>query len=204
MPISDPTLAEPPRYSVAVLAAGQSRRFGPADKLAADFRGRRLGEHACHALAGLDLAHRWVIATRADHPCVPGWQADGFTLAVNAAAASGMGTSVALAARLALEAKAGGLLIALADMPLVPSDHFRALVARAAALGHAAIVASTAAGVRSPPAAFGRDHLAALTEMAGDHGARALLQSAQLVDCPPEALIDIDDEQALNRALSKG
>ena len=204
MPISARSMAEPPRYSVAVLAAGQSRRFGPADKLAADFRGRRLGEHACHALAGLDLAHRWVIAARADHPCVPGWQADGFTLAVNAAAASGMGTSVALAARLALEAAADVLLIALADMPLVPAGHFRALLARAAAQGRTAIVASAADGTRLPPAAFGRDHLAALAAMTGDIGARALLHQAELVPCDAELLIDIDDEQALNRALSRG
>lgn len=202
MPISDPPVAEWPHYAVAVLAAGQSRRFGAGDKLAASFRGKRLGELACHALAGLDLAHRWVIAARADHPCGQSWQADGFTIAVNAEAASGMGTSVALAATLALEANADGLLIALADMPLVPADHCRALVARAAATGPAAIVASAAGGVRLPPAAFGRDHLAALAAMTGDLGARALLHQAEPVTCAPELLIDIDDEQALKRAVS--
>ncbi|MDP3908563.1 NTP transferase domain-containing protein [Novosphingobium sp.] len=186
---------------MAVLAAGQSRRFGPDDKLTASFRGKRLGEQACHALLGLDFAHRWVIAARADHPCAQSWQADGFTIAVNAQAAAGMGTSVALAAALALEANADGLLIALADMPLVSADHCRALIARAAATGPAAIVASAADGVRSPPAAFGRDHFAALAAITGDVGARVLLRQAELVACAPELLIDIDDEAALNRAL---
>jgi len=197
-------MAEPPRFAVAVLAAGQSRRFGPADKLAANFRGMRLGEHVCHVLAGLHLAHRWVIAARGDHPCGRSWQADGFTLALNPQAASCMGTSLALAANLALEADADGLLIALADMPLVPAEHYRTLLARAATNGPAAIVASTAGGVRSPPAAFGRDHLAALAAMTGDLGARALLHRAELVPCDEELLIDIDDEHALNRALSRG
>lgn len=186
---------------MAVLAAGQSRRFGSGDKLAARFRGQHLGELACHALAGLDFAHRWVIAARADHPCAQSWQADGFTVAVNAQAASGMGTSVALAATLALEAKADGLLIALADMPLVPVDHFRALLARAAATGPGALIASAADGVRLPPAAFGRDHLAALASFTGDVGARGLLHGAELIACAPEVLIDIDDEQTLARAL---
>ena len=204
MPISAPPMAEPQRFAVAVLAAGQSRRFGAGDKLAADFRGRRLGEHACHTLTGLNLAHRWVIAARADHPCGQGWAQDGFALALNPQAASGMGTSLALAASLALEADVDGLLIALADMPLVPAEHYRTLLARAAANGPTAIVASTADGTRSPPAAFGRDHLAALAAMAGDLGARALLHRAELVPCDEELLIDIDDEQALRQAMSQG
>lgn len=193
-------MAERPRFAVAVLAAGQSRRFAPGDKLTAGFLGQQLGELACHTLAGLDFAPRWVIAAQADHPCEPSWQADGFTIAVNPQAAAGMGTSVALAATMALAANADGLLIALADMPLVPADHFRALVTRAAATGPAAIVASAAGSVRSPPAAFGRDHLAALAAMTGDVGARALLQQAELVPCAPELLIDIDTEQALAQA----
>lgn len=193
-------MAEPARFAVAVLAAGQSRRFGPDDKLAARFQGALLGEWACRTLAGLDLAQRWVIAARAGHPCAARWQADGFAIAENAQAAAGMGTSVALAARLALQANAPGLLIALADMPLVPATHFQALIARAVAVGPAAIVASAADGVRMPPAAFGRDHLAGLAAMTGDFGARALLQQADLVTCPPEWLIDIDSPQALARA----
>lgn len=195
-------MAEGARYAAAVLAAGQSRRFGPADKLAASFRGQRLGELACQTLAGLDFAQRWVIAARADHPCAPGWEGAGFTLSVNANAASGMGSSVALAARLALEAQADGLLIALADMPLIPAGHFRALIARAAALGPAAIVASSANGLRLPPALFGRDHLPALAALTGDAGARALLHQAEPIICAPELLIDIDDEQALSQAAS--
>lgn len=193
-------MADPARFAVAVLAAGQSRRFGPEDKLTASFRGRRLGELACQTLAELDVAHRWVIAARADHPCAQSWQADGFALAVNAQAAAGMGTSVALAASLALAARVDGLLIALADMPLVPADHYRALIERAAVAGPAAIAASAANGVRSPPAAFGRDHLPALATLAGDVGARMLLRQAEPVSCALEWLIDIDDPAALAQA----
>ncbi len=193
-------MAEHWRFAVAVLAAGQSRRFGPGDKLAAGFGGGLLGEQACHALAGLDLSHRWVIAAQGGHPCSASWQADGFTIALNPGARSGMGSSVALAAHLALEAGAKGLLIALADMPLVPADHFRALVDRATAIGPGSVVASEAGGVRLPPAVFGCDHFAALSALRGDQGARALLDQAETVACAPQLLIDVDDEQALRQA----
>lgn len=193
-------MADAPRLAVAVLAAGQSSRFGPADKLTACLRGQRLGELACRTLADMPFAQRWVIAARADHPCANSWQASGFTVAVNPQAASGMGTSVALAATLALDAQVDGLLIALADMPLVPAGHYHALIARAGQLGAAALVASAAGSVRSPPAAFGRDHLNVLAASQGDTGGRALLGQAELIACAPDRLIDIDDPQALEQA----
>ena len=197
-------MADPARFAVAVLAAGQSRRFGPDDKLAARFQGALLGEAVCRTLAGLDFSRRWVIAARAEHPCAAGWQAHGFAIAVNAQAEAGLGTSVALAATLALQANAPGLLIALADMPLVPAGHFQALLARAATNAPSAIVASAADGIPMPPAAFGRDHLPRLAALIGDSGARALLDRAELVTCAPEWLIDIDTRPALDRAGRAG
>jgi len=191
-------LAEP-RLAVAVLAAGQSRRFGPQDKLAAPFGEALLGEQAVRTLGGLACAHRWVIAASADHPCSPAWSAAGFAVAVNDQAEVGMGTSLALAARLAIEASADALLVALADMPLVPAAHFAALLARAVALGPEAMVASEVAGVRSPPAVFGRNHLAELAKAGGDRGARHLLGQADPLICPPHWLADVDDPAALAR-----
>ena len=105
---------------VAVLAAGQSRRFGPQDKLAAPFGEVLLGEQVVRTLSGLACAHRWVIAARGDHPCAPGWKAAGFAIAVNDQAASGMGSSLALAAQLAQAAGADALLVALADIRATP------------------------------------------------------------------------------------
>lgn len=182
-----------PRFAVAVLAAGQSVRFGPQDKLAAPLGAALLGEHAARTLRELGFSRRWVIAGRADHPCAPGWAAAGFAVSVNAEAASGMGTSLALAAQLALAADVDALLVALADMPLVPARHFAALLARAAQLGPGAIVASEAVGQRSPPAVFGRQHFPKLAASSGDSGARHLLREAETIACAPDWLIDIDD-----------
>ncbi|MFA6219422.1 MAG: nucleotidyltransferase family protein [Erythrobacter sp.] len=182
--------------AVALLAAGQSRRFG-GDKLVADFRGGMLGLHAGDTLGQIAFAHRWVIVAGFDHACIPGWAAAGFDPILNPDAAQGMGTSVALAGRLAHEAGADRLLIALADMPLVPQSHFTALLGRAP--DAQALVASSDGTAPMPPAVFGNAHFERLMQASGDSGARVLLVAADLVIAPQATLFDIDDESALRR-----
>ncbi len=148
--------------AIAVLAAGASRRFGEGDKLTAMFRGRMLGEAVCASVPQGCFDRRWVIASAQHHPCAAAWHAHGFDIAINPDASVGMGTSVALAARIALEVDCDALVIALADMPLVPPEHFTALTARIAAASADAIIVSQAGGKRMPPAAFGADRCRAV------------------------------------------
>ena len=184
---------------MAVLAAGASRRFGENDKLAARFRGKRLGEHICDTapLNCIAKSCAMVITANKDHACRAAWENAGFQLALNAQADEGMGTSVALAALLATHAKADALLIALGDMPLVPRVHFEALIA--ACRNSDDLIASKSGATRMPPAVFGRDRITQLTRLTGDSGARAFLKHAQTLDCPPEWLEDIDTPEALRR-----
>lgn len=189
-------MASVPPVAVAVLAAGQSRRFGSADKLAAELRGSMLGLHVCRTLAPLPIAHRWVIAAGENHPCAAGWRAAGFAVAINADAASGMGSSVALAARLARQAGACALLIALADMPLVPAAFFADLLELAEP---AALFAAHNGNAPTPPALLGSDHFGQLMQASGDQGARTLLAAARCLPCDPALLVDIDDPAALAR-----
>lgn len=187
------------RVFMAVLAAGSSRRFGEDDKLAARFRGKRLGEHICDnaPMDRIAAGSAVVIASRTDHPCREAWEKAGFQIALNARAQGGMGTSVALAALLAQKWDCDALLIALADMPLVPRAHLVALI-EACRTG-ADAVCSTDGKTRTPPAIFGRDHLAALARLNEDVGARALLEDAKTLACPAGWLIDIDTPEALRR-----
>lgn len=108
-----------------------------------------------------------------------------------------MGTSVALAAALALKAKSDALLIALADMPLVRGNHLRELLD--ACRNQADHVCSSDGEMRSPPAIFGRKHLPALATLDGDTGARGLLKDARTLPCPGQWLEDIDTPEALRR-----
>lgn len=189
-------MASVPPVAVAVLAAGQSRRFGEADKLVAPFRGTMLGLHACRTLSLLPFARRWAIASDTRHSCAKGWREAGFTVALNPDADTGMGSSVALAARLAQEAGVTALLIALADMPLVPAAHFAALLECA---GPDTLTASHNGASPTPPAIFGSHHFGQLMQASGDTGARLLLAGAETLSCDPAWLLDIDDPSALAR-----
>lgn len=183
---------------LAILAAGSSRRFGDADKLTASLHGKMLGLHAADTLSSIAFGRAAVITSAADHPCADGWRAAGLEIIVNPGADSGMASSVAAAARSAIGANAHGLLICLADMPYIQLPHILAMMDRFALLGEEAIFASIADGQRCPPALFGNKHFDHLTNLTGDIGARQLLSKADLIDAPPEQLIDIDDISALD------
>lgn len=184
-----------PNLGVALLAAGSSCRFGSHDKLAENMNGRALGEHAAAALPIEKFTDGWVITSRPRHRCEPYWCERLLEPALNARASEGMGTSVALAAKLARKAKCDALVIALADMPFVPQSHFLALIEgfRSGAL----VAASCAGDVNMPPAIFDAAYFVELEQSAGDAGARALIKEALPVDCPPEWLIDIDTQEDL-------
>ncbi len=183
--------------AVAILAAGRSARFGAEDKLTAPFRGLPLGLHAAQALAGLDFARRWVIVRAMDHPCAPGWTSAGFDLVVNPDAAVGMGASLRCAAECALQADVDGLMVCLADMPLVPPAHMATLVE--AWTRHRGPVTSQDGTLTSPPAIFSRAQFPELASLTGDQGAKWQLRTALRIACPPGGLADVDDPETLLR-----
>ena len=183
------------RLGVALLAAGASRRFGKADKLAADFRGRALGEHAALAIPVEQFERAWVITNAPEHPCEPQWRARQFEPIVNHRASEGMGTSVALAAKVAKDAELDGLMIVLADMPLVPASHFKALIEKWYA--SEPIVVSAMGEVSMPPALFSSGQFKDLQQSSGDQGARVLIAQGLVVPCTPEWLKDIDQPEDL-------
>jgi molybdenum cofactor cytidylyltransferase len=94
---------------------------------------------------------------------------------VNADADEGMGSSLRLAAR-ALPPLTEAVVVGLADMPEVAAQTISTLVAAWRPLGPRGIVAPTHGGRRGHPVVFGADHLPALRALAGDCGARAVLQ----------------------------
>ena len=180
--------------AVVLLAAGQSRRFGDTDKLASCVGGLPLGRHAARMLGAFPFAAH--IAVTGD--VAPDYEADGFVRIVNAAAASGQGGSIRLGVAEARLHDVDAILIALADMPLVPAEHVSALLALHT--GPASIVASKD-DHPGPPALFGRDWLDTLAALEGDRGAAGLLAKAVLVACPDGALLDIDTPADLAAAF---
>lgn len=197
-------MAEPFRIAFAVLAAGQSSRFGEEDKLTAKLRGTMLGLHAVAQLAGIEASHKWVVASRRDHDCAQGWREAGFEIVENPEAESGMGSSVALAASLAIQSGSDALLICLADMPLVPQRHYEAILESARALAEDGIAASSTAEAKLPPACFRSGRFAQLASLRGDAGARCILRDAHIVPCASHLLADIDAPSDLSKLQSTG
>jgi molybdenum cofactor cytidylyltransferase len=93
-------------------------------------------------------------------------------------------------------AGARGVLLALADMPLVPAAHIHALVARF----DGDRIGTAADGVTMPPALFGRAHFPALAALTGDRGGALRLTGAPLVELAPDLALDIDRPEDLARA----
>ena len=193
-PTSRLPLDERRNIGVALLAAGSSRRFGDADKLTAEFDGLMLGQHAAFVFPLGLVSRAWVIVSAHGHPCEPGWRSMGFEPIVNPDAPEGMGASVALAARLAQREALDGLVIALADMPLVPAAHYEALITAVTAPDD--IATSAHGDLSMPPAVFGRAHFETLASLSGDKGARDLLVRGRVIECPEDWLIDIDTPEA--------
>jgi len=187
------------RLTVAILAAGQSRRFGKQDKLAALLRGKMLGLHIAQTLAGLSCEQRIVIAASESHPCSKGWRELGYEIIANPNAHAGMGTSLSLAAKVALDQSADALLVCLADMPLIPLSHLLALVDAVRGADTLAMAASTDGLTPMPPACFRSDRISQLADLSGDTGARELLPLARMIECEPRLLVDIDEISDLDR-----
>lgn len=187
-----------------LLAAGFSRRFGVANKLAQPLAdGRAMGLVAAqHLLAAIpcsiavirsdeaELAESFAAAGLHVVRCVPQQQdmADSLAAAVNYC------NDIALAVT--------GFVIALADMPFIRASSY-AQVVHQLEQGEL-IVIPTYQGQRGHPVGFAATFQSELASLHGDSGARALIkkypQALRLVDSDdPGILIDIDTVEELKQ-----
>lgn len=160
-----------------LLAAGQSRRFGTADKLLADLDGRALVTHAAGALEG--VADRVaVVSSRAVADLL---QPMGFRLVMQP---PGQPQSASLSAGIAAIKRSGAtrVVIALGDMPFIGTGDIAGLIA----LRDDAPGCCWKDGAPIPPAIFPASYFGRLMALTGDRGAGALLR-----DVPPTMRIEI-------------
>ncbi len=164
------------RVFAVLLAAGESRRFGATKQLATVsgealvHRAARRAAEACGDLSALVAGHEAadVIAAAGSHCRF---------LLVNERYREGLGTTVSLAAR-ALAPVADALLIVLADQPLVPAAHLRALIDTWSG-DDDEIVASGFGSSNGPPLLLPRNTFEDLKALSGDQGARDLLDDSR-------------------------
>ncbi|OYU35356.1 NTP transferase domain-containing protein [Novosphingobium sp. PASSN1] len=177
--------------ALVLLAGGQSARFG-GPKLIAPLGGKPLALHAAAMLAALPFAARFAVIG----PHAPDLAALGYQTVPLDPPGAAQARSLALGVAAAQASGARAVLVALADMPLVPSAHIRALVE--AFDGER--IATSAGGVTMPPALFGAQHFAALTALGGDRGGASLLRGAPTVPLDPALALDVDRPEDIARA----
>lgn len=178
-----------------LLAAGRGRRFDPLGTRNKLLQPLGSGEPVvvASALRLLSVLPRVIaVVPPQDGGVADALRALGCEVALCEQADSGMAASLVHAITRSLP-QADAWLVALGDMPYVAPSTLRALLD---ALGDGAgIAAPVFEGRRGNPVAFGALHLPALLALQGEHGARALLKSAPVVEVAvsdPGILRDID------------
>lgn len=154
-----------------LLAAGFARRYGDDKRFALLPDGRCLLQASVENALGSGLPVRVCLRPDDERGKALLTQA-GATGLRCAHAAGGMGNTIADGVR-QLPAWEG-ILLALADMPFVSPDTYRAL---AGLLSPGAICYPRHRGRRGHPVGFGRDYFGELQRLGGDTGARELLRA---------------------------
>lgn len=182
-----------------VLAAGKSERFGSTKQLAT-ISGQALVALAvrrAEAVSGrksvLVVGNDWQAVAEACRPLL------GY-LALNPLVAAGISESIRVGLKCVAN-HADGILLMLADQPLVDSAHLQALERRWRDAPDS-IVASEFANTLGPPVIFPRRDFDALSSLSGDRGAKDLLRAnsgrVNTVAFEPAA-IDIDSAGDLSK-----
>jgi molybdenum cofactor cytidylyltransferase len=141
----------------------------------------------------LVAGHDWQSVTAACKPL------NGF-VALNSRFAEGMSTSIATGVK-AVSETAAGVLLLLADQPLISEEHLAAL-AEAWNSSRDSVCVTTYAGTEGPPVIFPARLFPELIALRGDRGAKPVLdanrQSIVAVPCEVAA-VDIDTPEDLRR-----
>jgi molybdenum cofactor cytidylyltransferase len=180
-----------------VLAAGASTRFGRTKQLE-PFDGQsmvanavRKAEAVCGANSVLVTGNRWQEVVESCEPL------SGFFV-VNDDYQTGLASSIACGVA-AVRESAAAILLLLADLPLVTTDHL-ALLARNWRQSPGSIIASAFDGTLGPPIVFPSADFDALQQLRGDNGARpvidANLHRVLSIACE-EAAFDVDRPEDL-------
>lgn len=191
---------------IVLLAAGESRRYGSPKQLAL-VDGEPMLRRAARTALAAGVPVLVVLGAQADSVRAA---LDGLSLHVVHCAdwAGGMGCSLAAGAQAVtrLFPNASGLLLCLADQPLIEAAVLIQLLHRHHQVPQK-ILACAHGNAAGPPVLFPRDCLAELAQWSGADGARTLLQreSHRVDRCLLDVGPDVDTPAALdivNRALA--
>ncbi len=163
-----------PRIAVVILAAGQSRRMGPVNKLLAEVDGKTMVRHALDAAMACH-GQPIIVVTGHEADLVAGAvDKPGVRVVHNPDYAAGLSTSV----RVGLEAVPGdndGAIIMLSDMPQVTAEHLNRLIAAFDPAEGRAICVPSWQGKIGNPTLWAKRFFDEMCALDGDTGAKHLI-----------------------------
>lgn len=191
------------KTAIVILAAGASTRMGSAKQLL-EYRGKPLVRHAAEmALASKAGAVFVVLGARAPEV---GQALEGLPVRTvgNPHWEQGMGASIRAGIGAAQAEGLEGVVLTLADLPLVTPQILDKLVLEHVATGRP-IVASQYCGTVGVPAYFAREFFPHLLALRPDQGCKGVILShagrTLQIDCP-EAAVDIDTPRDYERIVA--
>ncbi len=193
--------------AAVILAAGMGQRFGgdaTEPKILAPLAGKPLIRHAAEAAAASQACPIIAVLGPAAEKVEAALAGLAASCLTNKDPAAGLSHSLALGLAFVPEQCAGAIIL-LADMPRVSAEIIdRLLAAFRAAPETPRAVIPIRAGRRGNPVLLGRAIFAEAMKLAGDRGARALLEGKTqgIIECTveDEAIeIDVDTKESLAR-----
>jgi CTP:molybdopterin cytidylyltransferase MocA len=183
-----------------VLAAGRGLRFGgEIVKPLLELGGRPLVIHALDAALGSGCSPVVVVVSDDRVAAAVESRSASVRIARNDAPELGISSSLQAALRsVAADANVDGVVVGLADQPLVGAEAYRRV--DAAYDAGARLAVATYAGTRGNPVLLAREHWDEALALSGDEGARVLLKRHGAVEVPCEGTgepTDVDTPEDL-------
>ncbi|MGK6314912.1 NTP transferase domain-containing protein [Neorhizobium sp. DT-125] len=189
-----------------LLAAGQARRMGKdgPHKLLAEFEGVPLVRRSAEVLLASQASPVVAITGHRRGEIEASLSELGIGLHFNPDYISGMASSLVAGFSAPELAGKDGVLVMLADMPGVTTEHVNMLIAAFREAGGGVVVRSVSEGKRGNPIILPRVAYDAVLRLEGDVGARAIIETSGLsvidVDIGPAAHLDVDTPEAVTAA----
>ena len=185
-----------------ILAAGPSLRFGKSNKLLFEVDGRPMLQRVVEAVmaGGVD---KTVVVTGADYALVTSLlRGYGVKLVRNERWPEGMGTSLAKGVEALDRENCEGILVCLGDLPFLSSGMVRRVIGVFRQQDCERIVVPKVKGRRGHPVIFPGSYGMELGKLAGDEGARTILNSerenlTEVEVHSPEIFQDVDRQSDL-------
>ena len=171
--------------SAGLLAAGESRRMGKANKLLLDLDGAPVVRRTAERILAAGIAELVAVLGHQGEAVAAALNGLPLRSVVNPDYAAGQMTSVR-AGLSALEAPGDAVMICLADQPLLTAADYRLLIEAFAGRGDKSILVPVHRGARGNPVMLAASHLGDIA------GRRANLGCRQLIDRNPDLVETVE------------